>query len=181
MDDVPEDLKALLDREAIRTCIARLARGEDRRDAALLRATFWPDSTFDYGVYAGGFDDYLAWVVPGSDAIAVTQHVLGQSLVELQGDTAKAETHVLSYHRVNMGEEERDTVIGGRYLDDMEKRGHEWRVARRTMLYDWFQDFGLSVDWSKGVMGYPFTADHFTGRAAGDHSTAFFAALAPKQ
>ena len=181
MDDVPEELKALLDREAIRTCIARLARGEDRRDVALLRGSFWPDSTFDYGVYAGGFDDYLAWVVPGSDAIAVTQHVLGQSLVELQGDMAKAETHVLSYHRVNMGEEERDTVIGGRYLDDMEKRDGEWRVARRTMLYDWFQDFGLSVDWSKGVMGYPFTADHFPGRAVGDHSEAFFATLAPKQ
>jgi len=181
MDDIPADLKALLDREKIRDCVARLARGEDRRDAALLSASFWPDSTFDYGVYAGGFDDYLAWVVPGSEAIPVTQHILGQSFIDLSGDTAKAETHVLSYHRVIMGEEERDTAIGGRYLDQMEKRDGEWRVARRVMLYDWFQDFGLSVDWSKGVMGYPFTADYFPGRAAGDHSVAFFANVVPGQ
>ena len=181
MDDVQPDLKAMLDRDKIRDCIARLARGEDRRDAALLRAAFWPDSTFDYGVYAGDFEAYLAWVVPGSDAIPVTQHVLGQSLVELGIDTAKAETHVLSYHRVIIGEEQRDTCIGGRYLDLMEKRDGEWRVARRTMLYDRFQDFGLSVDWSKGVMGYPFTADHFPGRAVGDHSETFFANTALKQ
>ena len=180
MDDVPAELKVLLDREKIRDCIIRLARGEDRRDAALLRASFWPDASFDYGVYAGAFDAYLAWVVPGSDAIPVTQHILGQSLVELEGNAAKAETHVVSYHRVIMGEEERDTTIGGRYLDQMEKRGGEWRVARRTMLYDWFQDLGLSVDWSQGVMGYPFTADHFTGRAMGDHSEAFFARSAAK-
>jgi hypothetical protein len=36
--------------------------------------------------------------------------------------------------------------------------------AQRTMLYDWFQDFGVSVDRSKGVMGMPFSADHYTGR-----------------
>lgn len=175
MADVAADVKALLDREKIRDCVARLARGEDRRDAALLTASFWPDSTFDYGVHSGAFPDYLAWVVPGSPAIPVTQHILGQTLIDLQDDRAKAETHVVSYHRVRNGEEERDTCIGGRYLDDMEARGGEWRVARRVMLYDWFQDFGPSVDWSQGVMGYPFAADHFPGRAVGDHSTSFFA------
>jgi hypothetical protein len=73
-----------------------------------------------------------------------------------------------------MGTEERDTVIGGRYLDRLEKRGGEWRIAGRTMLYDWFRDFGVSVDWSQGVMGLPFSADHYTGRAAGDFSVQFF-------
>ncbi len=81
---------------------------------------------------------------------------------------------MLSYHRIDTGEEERDAVIGGRYLDRAEKRDGGWRIARRTMLYDWQQDFGLSADWSKGVMGAPFSGDHYTGRAVGDHSTAFF-------
>src|SRR6266540_3317111 len=139
-----EDLNALIDREKIRDCIVRLARGEDRRDAELISAAYWPDSTSDYGVFVGSFDEYFAWVVPGSPAIPVTQHVLGQSLIELKGETALVETHVTSYHRINMGEEERDTVIGGRYLDRIEKRGGEWRIAERTMLYDWFQDFGRS-------------------------------------
>jgi SnoaL-like domain len=174
MDTLPEELRTLIERERIRDCIARLARGEDRRDAELIRASYWPDSTTDYGVFVGSFDQYLAWVVPGSSAIPVTQHVLGQSVINLKGDTARVETHVTSYHRINMGQEERDTVIGGRYLDRLEQRGGEWRIAHRVMLYDWFQDFGMSVDWSKGVMGLPFSAGHYTGRAVGDYSETFF-------
>jgi hypothetical protein len=174
MDAITEELKTFLEREKIRDRIACLARGEDRRDAELIRTSCWPDSTSDYGVFSGTFDEYLAWVVPGSPAIPVTQHVLGQSVIKFEGDTALVETQVTSYHRVVMGEEERDTIIGGRYLDRMEKRGGEWRIAQRTMLYDWFQDFGRSIDWSQGVMGLPFSADHYSGRAVGDYSETFF-------
>ncbi len=174
MDTITEELRALLERDKIRECIVRLARGEDRRDATLISASYWPDSTTDYGVFAGSFDKYLEWVVPGSPAIPVTQHVLGQSIINMVGNVARVETHVTSYHRINMGNEERDTVIGGRYLDRIEKRGADWRIASRVMLYDWFQDFGKSVDWSKGVMGMPFSADHYTGRAVGDYSETFF-------
>jgi len=42
------------------------------------------------------------------------------------------------------------------------------------MLYDWYQDFGRSIDWSQGVMGLPFSAPHFPGRANGDYSETFF-------
>jgi hypothetical protein len=174
MDAAAGELRLYLDRERIRDCLARLARGEDRRDAALIAASCWPDSTSDYGVFAGNFDEYLAWVVPGSPAIPVTQHLLGQSVVDLDGDSARVETQVLSYHRVDFGAEHRDTAIGGRYLDRFEKRGGEWRIAQRTMLYDWHQDFGVAVDWSQGMMGMPFSAPHFAGRAHGDHSETFF-------
>jgi hypothetical protein len=175
LDAITKELERFLEREKIRDCIARLARGEDRRNAEAIRACYWPDSTSDYGVFAGTFDEYLAWVVPGSPAIPVTQHVLGQSVIEIHGEAAHVETQVLSYHRVVMGEAERDTIVGGRYLDRIEKRGGEWRIAQRTMLYDWFQDFGVSVDWSAGVMGLPFSAPHYSGRAVGDYSESFFA------
>ncbi len=174
--DISAELQAMLDREAIRNCIARLARGEDRRDAEVLSACYWPDSSFDYGMYQGAFADYLAWVVPGADAILNTQHVLGQTVIELSGDTAKAETHAISYHRVDMGEEvgERDTCIGGRYLDEFEKRDGVWGIKHRAMLYDWFQDWGQSADWAQGIMGYPFNGPHYTGSANGDFSEVFF-------
>ena len=42
------------------------------------------------------------------------------------------------------------------------------------MLYDWHQDIGVSADWSHGLMGMKFGADHYTGRSAGDHSKTFF-------
>jgi hypothetical protein len=174
MDATLQELALYLDREKIRDCIARLARGEDRRDAQLIKACCWPDSTSDYGVFRGTFDEYLAWVVPGSSAIPVTQHALAQSVIDLRGDAALAETHVTSYHRINMGAQEHDVVIGGRYLDRFERRAADWRIASRVMLYDWFQDFGASIDWSKGVLGMAFSGDHFTGRAVGDYSEKFF-------
>ena len=169
-------LADLLDRDAIRRAIVALARGEDRRDAALISSAYWPDSVTDYGVFKGNFDEYLAWVVPGAEAITNTQHVLGQSHIELTGATARVETQIISYHRIDYGNaDEHDIVIGGRYLDVFEKRGGEWRIAARTMLYDWFQDWGAAIDWSQGIMGMPFSAPHFAGRAQGDWSAIFFA------
>lgn len=170
-----QELSALIARDGIRQCIVRLARGEDRRDGGMIKASYWPDSVTDYGVFKGSFPEYYDWVIPGAEAITNTQHVLGQTYTELDGDTAKAETHVISYHRVDYGGgDEHDTCIGGRYLDVLEKRNGEWRIASRVMLYDWYQDWGQSIDWSKGVMGLPFSEEHFSGRAKGDHSVLFF-------
>jgi hypothetical protein len=174
MDASSQELQRFLDRDGLRECLARLARGEDRRNAELITAAYWPDSTTDYGVFKGNFDEYLAWVVPGAEAIKNTQHVLGQSFIDLKGEVAQVETQVISYHRVDMGTGDQDTCIGGRYLDRMEKRGGAWRIAHRTMLYDWYQDWGQAIDWSKGVMGLPFSAEHFSGRAVGDYSQTFF-------
>jgi hypothetical protein len=176
-----EEIKNLLAREKIRDRLARLARGEDRRDTSLITAAFWSGATVDYGIFAGSFDEYLAWVIPGSPAIPVTQHVLGQSLIEIDDETALAETHVTSYHRVNMGDVERDLMMGGRYLDRFERRQGEWRIAQRTMLYDWFRDFGVSVDWSQGLMGMPFSGGHYTGAAVKDFSEIFFGKIPAKR
>lgn len=171
------DIKALVDREQIRDCIARLARGEDRRDAELIKGCYWHDGNVDFGIFTGSFSEYLAWVVPGSPAVPLTLHTLGQSLIELLAGSAGVETHVTSYHRIDMGEQHRDIVIGGRYLDRLEQREGQWRIAQRTMLYDWVSDYGQSVDWSKGVLGTPFKSQQSIGAARGDFSEAFFKQL----
>ena len=167
---VSDDLAWLVAREQIRDCIVRIARAEDRRDGELIRRCYWPDARLDFGIFRGDFEQYLAWIVPGSPAVPVTQHVLGQTLIALEGEAAVGETHVLSYHRIDPGGEARDMLIGGRYLDRLERRHAEWRIVQRDMLYDWYQDFGTAVDWSKGLMGTPFSSEHCSGRAAGDAS-----------
>lgn len=164
----------LIDREHIRDCVARLSRGEDRRDADLISGCFWPDASVDHGIFVGSFQQYLAWVVPGAPTIPVTLHTLGQSLIDLRGESALVETHVSAYHRVDVGTQERDIMIGGRYLDRMQKREREWRIAQRTMLYDWLRDLGQSVDWSQGLLGMPFITGHSLGKVRGDHSETLF-------
>lgn len=174
MNMAPDDVTTLLAHAAIREVVARVARGEDRRDGTLLAAAFWPDAVVDFGIFAGSFPEYLAWVVPGSPAVPVTQHVLGQSVIDAHGDGAAAETHVTAYHRVDYGAEQHDVLLGGRYLDRFARRDGDWRIAERTMLYDWSHDLGVATDWAHGLMGAPFSASHFIGRATGDHSESFF-------
>ena len=65
--------------------------------------------------------------------------------------------------------------MGGRYLDVLEKRDGDWKIASRTMLYDWDRDLGIAADWSKGLMGMPFASDYYTGRANDDFSEKWFA------
>jgi len=48
------------------------------------------------------------------------------------------------------------------------------------MLYDWFQDWGRSIDWSQGVMGLPFSHERYSGRAVGDFSEVFFGKASSK-
>ena len=69
----------------------------------------------------------------------------------------------------------------GNHVAARYKRDGEWRIARRVMLYDWYQDWGQSIDWSKGVMGLPFSAGHYSGRSVGDHSESFFKEKWPRK
>ncbi len=170
-----DDVAAMLSREAIRNCIVRLARGEDRRNAALISSAYWDEATIDFGTFAGDFATYLGFVVPGDPALPCTLHFLGQTHIELDGETAKAETLVSSYHRIDTGAGHTDSTIGGRYLDTLTRRDGEWRIAKRIMLTDYITNSGASADWSQGVMGAPFTAEHYSGRAHGDYCEKFFA------
>lgn len=167
-------IEELCAREAIRDCIARVARGEDRRDADLLRGCFHADASLDFGIFAGDLDAYLAWIVPGSPQVRLTLHTLGQSLILFDGPGANVETHIASYHRVGAGVSDIDMTIGGRYLDKFEMRDGDWRIARRQMLYDWAGSSAPSADWTQGLMGAPFLHDRATGRTHGDASAALF-------
>ena len=59
------ELRSLLAREQIRDCLGNVARGEDRRNAELIAASYWPEASIDFGIFAGDLHEYLAWVVPG--------------------------------------------------------------------------------------------------------------------
>ncbi len=174
MDTVPQELAGMLAREAIRNCIVRLARGEDRRDAELISSAYWSDAHIDFGTFAGDFATYLGFVVPGDPALPCTLHFLGQTHTELDGDTARAETLVSSYHRIDTGAGHTNSTIGGRYLDRLERRDGEWRIAKRVMLFDYIANSGASANWAEGVMGAPFSDGHYSGRAHGDYSEVFF-------
>jgi hypothetical protein len=175
-DDTTAALALLMAERDIRHLVAGVARGEDRRDADILRSCFWPEATFNFGIFVGSLPEYLDWVVPGSPAVILTQHALGQTLIQVDGAKATGETHVSSYHRMDFGPEagHHDVFIGGRYVDLFEQRGAEWRIVQRMMIYDWLQDMGPSADLATGLMGMPYLRGRPVGRTVGDMSEIFF-------
>jgi hypothetical protein len=69
----------------------------------------------------------------------VTWHSTTNQLVELKGDAAWAEHYTTSSHRIAADDQgpERDWIAFGRYIDRMEWRDGEWRIARRKMVVDY--------------------------------------------
>lgn len=148
----------LADREAIRDCLTRYARAIDRVDEEELDGVFWEDATDDHIIFSGGMTEFKAFFLPLLRQLDQSVHLVGNCLIEISGAQAHAETYFFSFIRVpqDVGGP-KDSFAGGRYLDRMQRRGDEWRIAERTVVVDWFRDMPDSADWSKGYMGSPAT------------------------
>jgi ketosteroid isomerase-like protein len=139
LDELHAVVQELKDREAIRDCLYRFCRGIDRIDEAALRSGYWPDGTGRHGAYVGGGTAFVDQTLENlRRAGARTNHMLGNILIELRGDTAAVE----SYFRTTLGGvgadgRPQETLLSGRYVDRFERRQGEWRVAHRTVVYDW--------------------------------------------
>lgn len=149
------DLAWVADRIAIQDCLLRYCRGIDRRDADLVRSVWWPEATADYGGYKGSGPDFGDHAVASlSKSYHVTQHTILNSTVDLDGDVAHTETYIHAYHlsRPEEGKEQTVFLFAGRYLDRLEKRDGEWRIAKRVLLYDfdWVEPIGgrMPAAWS---------------------------------
>ncbi len=64
----------------------------------------------------------------------LTQHALMQSNIDLDGDTAHAETY---YQFVARNRDGSLMLAGGRYIDRLDRRGGEWRIMLRTNQVEW--------------------------------------------
>ena len=130
-------LSALADKADCAELLARLARGLDRRDAALLSSVFHPDATDDHGLFQGSATEFVAWVIPVLETMKRTQHVLGQMLVELDGDRAASETYFVAYHVIPGEGGDIFMIAAGRYLDRFDRRDGVWKISHRHAVYDW--------------------------------------------
>ncbi|MCU1566801.1 MAG: SnoaL-like protein [Pseudarthrobacter sp.] len=124
------------DRDAIWQCLLRYARGVDRFDSELIRSAFHPDAIDDHGKFLGGPDEFVEWAKhQHTEAHLGHQHNLFNHTCDLSGDVAHAETYFMF---AGMNRKGSPLVLnGGRYLDRLEKRDGEWRIAFRTLVRDW--------------------------------------------
>ena len=134
-------LLELWDREMIRECLYRYCRGIDRADEALIRSAYWPDGTDSHGSYKGSAEGFIDWAVTSLPKIERGIHQIHNVLIELQGQQAAVEAYFTALQRQpNASGQVIDVHMAGRYVDRFEKRGEEWRVADRIVVFDWLEE-----------------------------------------
>jgi hypothetical protein len=141
-----------IDEAAIRNVHLRYCRGVDRMDWELIRDCYHADGTDDHGSYKGGVDGFIDWLKQAMPKWQSTTHFTGNQLVEVTGDSAWAEHYALVTHRRAATAEAgaADCVVSVRYVDRMERRAEEWRIAHRTVIADWDRVDPVAETWLKG-------------------------------
>lgn len=128
-------LEQLLDRQDILDCQRRFARGMDRFDRELFLSAFHGDATIAAGPFVGGPAALYDWASGlHEQGQSATQHNLLNHNCEIDGDSAHTETYYLF---VGRNRDETNWIAGGRYIDRLEKRNGEWKIALRTNAIDW--------------------------------------------
>ncbi|MEJ7935346.1 nuclear transport factor 2 family protein [Sphingobium sp. AN558] len=176
MSDRNAALNALLDREALRDLAMRYARAIDRRDQDLLRSVYHDDAIDDHGlVFCDRAALFVAQLPQLMAPFAITAHHLTNQSYRIEGDRADGELYFIAYHRTD-GPDEKHLIALGRYLDNYERRGGDWKIAHRRLVWDSF----ITLDAGADDMAQ-LAALGVMGSAAGDRSYEALPLMGPGQ
>jgi hypothetical protein len=138
-----DDVEQAVAKQALHDLVATYARGVDRGDEGLLASVFHPDAEVVTGVIDGKGPDYARDIVAMvRGTLKSTFHSVANEYYEVSGDSAVGETYVLA-HMIDLADNPRETLTGGRYLDRFERRDDVWKIAHRRFVQDW--DMGQPV------------------------------------
>lgn len=132
-----EKLEAYIAKQDIYELSCRYMRGLDRLDSGLLQELFWEDGWCEYGFYDAEPAAFIEFAVSALQEHSANQHMIGNVLVELDGDEAFGEVYFRAYHKIATESGFEDVIIAGRYLDRYERRQGVWKFAYRSELVDW--------------------------------------------
>lgn len=138
----------MLAERQIRKTLLRYLRGADRKDWELVASAFHPDAYDDHGPHKGDAAGLIEWAKQRHATMDQSMHFVGNMLIEVDGDTAVAETYCITYQHLHTGNNDfstgkpiyRRSVIGLRYVDRFEKRGDEWKIAHRVCVFEWAKE-----------------------------------------
>jgi hypothetical protein len=143
-------LQELLDKKACEEVLMRYGRTQDWLDEPGQGSCFWPDADVDFGFFKGNGADWVRTVMEHERAATRRWHMSTSVMIEIDGDTAKAECYGIAAGSTEVDGKLMDSVYGGRYLDELEKRNGEWRISKRMYILDWSQQFPNQLEASTG-------------------------------
>lgn len=147
-------IRYLLDREAIDVTLATYCRGIDRHDVDIIEAAYFADAQDNHGPFRGPVSNGFAeWGNALHSAKSTTHmHNITTRWVEVKGDRATADTYVLFALLLN--DRPKLSMGSGRYIDRLERRDGEWRIASRETTID-IRMLGDATGWAGAGGGYP--------------------------
>jgi len=130
-------IEILLAKQEIYELSCRYMRGLDRLDRDLLLSTFHGDGWCEYGISNCPPAEFIEFAITALQGHEANQHMIGNVLIEVEGDEAFGEVYFHAYHKIQGESGFEDIIIAGRYLDRYEKRNDEWKFAYRSEVVDW--------------------------------------------
>ena len=132
----------LADREAIRECLAKIARASDRAQLDLWRECFWPEAVDDHaGLFAGKMIELLEKSMPFLDKLDGTTHFMGNlNFNALESDVAETETNAIAFlvlPGASAMAKEQVAMRSLRYLDTLRRTKEGWKICVRQHTLDW--------------------------------------------
>nr|WP_185035135.1 nuclear transport factor 2 family protein [Actinomadura coerulea] len=133
----------LVDRQAVVEVCTRMAWHADQREWDAMESVFADEVRLDYTSLNGGEPAVLsprqiadAWsgVLGGFDA---TQHLVGNHLVTIEGDTAVCTASFQATHRLANPFGSPLWTLGGTYRFDLVRAGGGWRIGGVVMTATW--------------------------------------------
>jgi 3-phenylpropionate/cinnamic acid dioxygenase small subunit len=128
------NLQQIADRIEIDDLLTRYATALDAKDWALWESCFTSDAFIDYtaaGGVKGGVAEVRQWLSEVMANFEMTQHLVTNRAVVLDGDTASSRSSLLN----PMGLRDQDGMIvfldGGYYRDRLVRTAAGWRIAER--------------------------------------------------
>ena len=147
------EVQCLLDRQAISDVLVNYCRAVDRADVPLLRACYHPDATENHGgTFVGTATAYIDGLEPILPRGGIMTHTTSNIAIELQGDVALVESHILAFARLKKAGEKFDTLTLARAVDRFEKRQGTWRIATRNMVWEWNHEMPMAETWGRGMI-----------------------------
>ena len=143
-------LQELLDKKACEEVLMRYGRTQDWLDEPGQGSCFWPDADVDFGFFKGNGEDWVRTVMEHERAAVRRWHMSTSVMVQIDGNRAKAECYGIAAGSAEVDGHLMDSVYGGRYLDELEKRDGEWRISKRTYILDWSHQFPNALEASTG-------------------------------
>lgn len=137
MNDL-EILRSLADRQQITDLIYRYCRSVDRLDIPLGHSVWHGDGIADYGkgFYQGNGRGVIDHICAQHQHALHHSHQVSNIIIELDGERAGSESYVTTTLRVQRGEQLKQIIVWGRYVDQWSRRNGRWGLDKRVSILD---------------------------------------------